>query len=343
MDTKSPQLMDSPSPLLVWDLLNAYQKTTALYAAIKLDVFRAIGEGAGDVASIARHCSASERGIRILCDYLVIVGVLQKTEGRYRHTPTSAVFLDPRSPSCLASTADFIAAPWTYEAYLKLPEAVRRGRTVLEGEGSVNPENPIWVDFAKGMAPMVGPLAEPFAGFALSGRQGPMRVLDVAAGHGLFGIEVARQNPEAKIVALDWKNVLAVASENASKAGVADRYELLAGSAFDVDLGGPYDTVLLTNFLHHFDVETCTNLLRRLYAACAPGAVVATLEFVPNDDRVSPPPAAAFSLIMLANTVGGDAYTFREIESMYQNAGFTGMTAHPLPNGAHTAVLGTKP
>ena len=98
------------NPGLVFDMLQAHQRTAALKAAIDLDVFRAVGEGPGDVASIARHCSASERGIRILCDFLAINGVLAKEDGRYRHTPTSAAFLDPRSPSCMASIAQFLAS-----------------------------------------------------------------------------------------------------------------------------------------------------------------------------------------------------------------------------------------
>src|ERR1035438_3419012 len=99
------------TPALVFDMLQAHQRTAALKAAIDLDVFRAVGEGPGDVASIARHCSASERGIRILCDFLTIHGVLAKQDGRYRHTPTSAAFLDPRSPACLASMAQFLGDP----------------------------------------------------------------------------------------------------------------------------------------------------------------------------------------------------------------------------------------
>src|ERR1700691_5565510 len=98
-----------PNPGLVFDMLQAHQRTAAWKAAIELDLFRAIGEGPGDVASIARHCSASERGIRILCDFLTINGVLVKEDGVYRHTPASAVFLDPRSPSSLASIAQFIS------------------------------------------------------------------------------------------------------------------------------------------------------------------------------------------------------------------------------------------
>ena len=91
------------TPVLIFEMMQAHQRTAALKAAIDLDLFRAVGEGPGDVASIARHCSASERGIRILCDFLTIQGILVKEGGHYRHSPTSAAFLDPRSPACLAS------------------------------------------------------------------------------------------------------------------------------------------------------------------------------------------------------------------------------------------------
>ena len=82
------------NPGIVFDMVQSHQRTAALNAAIQLDVFRAVGQGPGDAASIARHCSASERGIRILCDFLVINGVLAKDDGHYKHTPTSAAFLD---------------------------------------------------------------------------------------------------------------------------------------------------------------------------------------------------------------------------------------------------------
>ena len=63
------------------------------------------------------------------------------------------------------------------------------------------------------------------------------KVLDIAASHGLFGITVAQRLPKAHIYALDWANVLEVARENAAKQGLADRYHLLPGSAFEVDYG----------------------------------------------------------------------------------------------------------
>jgi hypothetical protein len=98
--------------------------------------------------------------------------------------------------------------------------------------------------------------------------------------------------------------------------------------------------VLLTNFLHHFDPPTCVGLLKKVRAALRPGGRVAALEFVPNEDRVSPPMAAAFSLIMLATTASGDAYTLKELTAMYHEAGFGNVAAQAIPMSPHTVVIG---
>ena len=330
----------APNPGLVFEMLQAHQRTAALKAAIDLDIFTAVGDGPGDVASIAKHCAASERGIRILCDFLTICGVLAKVDGSYKHTPTSAVFLDPRSPASLASVAQFLGNPALQEPYNNLAELVRAGRTTLPGDGTVEPENPVWVLFAETMAPMMGPMAGPLGAVVLDGHEGPMHVLDIAAGHGLFGIEIAKQHPEARVTGQDWAPVLQVALKNAEKAGVHERYNMLPGSAFDVDFGGPYDAVLLTNFLHHFDAPTCVALLKKVHGALKPGGKAATLEFVPNEDRVSPPMPAAFAMTMLVSTPAGDAYTLSELTAMYEDAGFGSVTGHPIPMSPHTVVMG---
>ena len=330
----------APNPGLVFDMIQAHQRTAAIKAAIELDIFSAIGKGHNDVASIARHANASERGTRILCDFLCINGILDKKDGNYYHTPTSAAFLDPASPACLASIANFLASPDIEGVYNQLATIVRAGRTILPGTGSVEPENPLWVEFANNMAPMMGPMAGPLGAVVLEGRAGLMHVLDIAAGHGLFGIEIAKQNPQARVTGLDWAPVLRVALDNARKAGVQERYDMLPGSAFEVDFGGPYDVVLLTNFLHHFDKPTNVNLLKKVRTALKPGGCAATLEFVPNEDRISPPMPAAFALTMLTTTVSGDAYTYPELHAMYAEAGFATISKHPIPMSPHTVVMG---
>jgi hypothetical protein len=183
------------------------------------------------------------------------------------------------------------------------------------------PENPIWFEFARSMVPMVAPHARMMAPIVAEPGK-TMKVLDIAAGHGLFGIEVAKHNPAARIVAVDWKNVLEVALENARAAGVTERFQFIAGSAFEVNLGSGYDVTLLPNFLHHFDAAKNVSLLKRIRAAMNPGGREATLEFIPNDGRVTPPSQASFSLMMLGSTASGDAYTFREYDRMFREAGF---------------------
>ncbi len=206
----------------------------------------------------------------------------------------------------------------------------------------IAPENPAWVSFARAMAPMMAMPSQLIAQLVDPQANAKLRILDIAAGHGLYGLAFAKRNPHAEVTAIDWANVLEVAKENAQAAGLSDRYQTIAGSAFDVDYGTGYDLVLLTNFLHHFDAATCEELLRKVHAALADGGRAVTLEFVPNADRVSPPQAAAFSMMMLGSTPAGDAYTFAELEAMFRNAGFARSEMHELPPSIERVVISHK-
>ncbi len=328
------------NPTLVYQTLNAYQNTAALRAAIDLDIFTAIGEGDDTVAALAKRCRATERGVRILCDYLTILGFLTKQDQRYALTPDSATFLDRRSPAFQGSTAGFLTLPETVTAFMHLADAIRTGRPAMaEGKGSISYDNPIWVEFARSMAPMTRPAAEEIARALDAAAGKKWKVLDIAAGHGTFGITLAKHNPNAQVFAQDWAAVLEVAAEHAREAGVGARFHRLPGSAFDVEFGGGYDIVLITNFLHHYDPATNETLLRKVRAALAPNGLVVTLDFVPNEDRISPARAASFSMMMLGMTPAGDAYTFSEYERMFRNAGFSSNELRPILTSGHSLIF----
>ncbi len=339
MSTSAAQ---QPSPQLFFQTINAHQRTEALKAAIELEVFTAIGEGNTTAAEIAQRCQTSERGMRILCDYLTIMEMLTKQGDRYGLTLDSATFLDKRSPAYLGSATEFLCSPQMFENTKSIADAVRKGGTVMEEEGTVSTENPLWVKFARGMAPLMAMPAQLMAKLVQPQPAGKLKILDIAAGHGLFGIAFATNNPEAEVTAVDWTPVLEVAKENAQQAGVSDRYHTIEGSAFDVDFGSDYDLVLLTNFLHHFDPPTNETLLRKVHATLADGGKAVTLEFVPNDDRVTPPDSAGFSLIMLIGTPSGDAYTFSQLEKMFANTGFSRSTLYSLPPTFQQVVISEK-
>ena len=329
----------APSPVLFLDTISAYQRSAALKGALDLDLFTAIGDGQEPAQALAERCGAAPRGMRILCDYLTIFGFLAKEGDRYSLTPDSAVFLNRRSPAYLGGSADFILSPLLTAAFTDVAAAVRRGGTAMSEEGTVAPEHPIWVDFARAMAPWATLPAEALAKLIEVDRARRITVLDVAAGHGVFGIAFAKRHRNVEVVALDWAKVLEVASDNARAAGVGHRYRTIAGSAFDVDYGSGYDLVLLTNFLHHFDPGACERVLGKARAALAPGGRVVTLEFIPNEDRISPPQAAAFGLVMLCSTPRGDAYTLAEYDRMLRAAGFARSEFHPLPPTLQQVII----
>jgi ubiquinone/menaquinone biosynthesis C-methylase UbiE len=342
MPSSSPSNVQSeapPSPIALFDAMNAFHKSAALKSAIELDVFTAIADGVATPAGLAAKCGAAERGIRILCDYLVVQGFLTKSGGAYGLTPVSGAFLSKRSPAYMGSAVEFLMSPVLAAGFADLTGAVRHGGTTMPQEGTLAPEHDVWVSFARAMAPLMAMPAEEMAKMVLAGSTQPMRVLDIAASHGLYGLAFARQNPNARVTGLDWRNVLEVAKENAAKMGLADRYDSIAGSAFEADLGGPYDVVLLPNFLHHFDPPTIEKLLARIRATMKPGGRVATLEFVPNDDRVSPPGPATFAIIMLSNTPAGDAYTLAEYDRMFRNAGFGKSELHRMGDAPHAVIV----
>jgi hypothetical protein len=328
-----------PNPGFIFETINAFQRTAAIRAAIELDLFTAVGEKHQTHEALAHHCNASPRGVRILADHLVVMGLLTKTADGYGLTPDSAAFLDRRSPAFMGSVVHFLVTPTLKSAFDHLTQAVRLGGTALPAEGTVSHDNPVWVEFARSMAALMAHPAALLAERVDQTADRPLKILDIAAGHGLFGLAFARRNPQAAVTALDWPAVLEVAAENAFHAGLSEQFTRLPGSAFEVDLGTGYDIVLLTNFLHHFDGATCETLLSRIRPTLAPGGKVVTLEFIPDAGRVSPPMHATFSLVMLATTKSGDAYTFEEFEQMFRAAGFSRSVLHELGPGMQRYVV----
>jgi SAM-dependent methyltransferase len=332
----------TPTPEHFFRSINAFHLTRALEGAIKLDVFTAIAEGKTTPKALAESRQTSERGIRILCDYLAVAGFLTKAGGNYGLTPDSAMFLDKRLPTYVGASIEFLLSPTIEQAFSDVAAAVRKGGTVINDEGTMSHDNPIWVRFARAMQPLSIGMAQMVSGLVKLDPSKKTKALDISASHGMYGLAFARQYPNLEVIAVDWANVLEVGRENAEKFGVADRWRALPGSAFDVDFGKGYDLALIPNFFHHFNPPTNEKLMQKIHAALNEGGRAITVDFIPNEGRAEPPLAVTFALTMLVTTAGGDAYTFAEYEKMFANAGFSRSESIELPMGFHRLIISYK-
>src|SRR3954454_2175041 len=131
----------NPSPGRIFDAFTAYQRTAALKSAIELGVFAAVGASGASTAELAARCGASERGLRSLCDRLVVDGFLTKEGSRYGLDLDAAIFLDPSSPAYVGGAITFLTAPSIVSAFANLTDAVRRGGTAVGEEGPLDPEH----------------------------------------------------------------------------------------------------------------------------------------------------------------------------------------------------------
>lgn len=295
----------------------AYERTFALRTAIELDLFTRIGRGVDSIPALAKETRASERGLRVLCDNLAVHQHLVKESKRYQLTLNSRVYLSKDSPAYFGSAIQFLASDTYIEAFSDLTRSVKRGRSRSQKTN--------WPDFARCMSPLAPATAEFMAKAMQVDSAGPIQILDVAAGHGLYGLALAARNPEAEIYALDERQVLRVAAKNARRAGVEKRFHRIPGDAFKVGFGGPYDVAITGNIAHHLEPGANIELFRKCRAALKPKGKLVVLDFVVNDDRVSPPAEASFAIHLFA-TGSCDVYTFREYRRMLRAAGFRGIS-----------------
>jgi len=334
-----------PPPGLVFNALMSFQISAVLRTAIEIDLFTAIADGYTTVEALAVRCKVNARGMRILANHLAINGFLTKRSNTFDLTTETRSLLVRHSPQYVGHQVDFTQSSFMWTQFGCLTQAVREGGAQLQGN-ALEPDHDLWVTFARvgsgamgNEAALVPPIVDKLL---LERRASPPRtILDVAAGHGMFGISFAKAYPTCRVVAQDWPRVLEVARENARQHGVADRFHTIAGGILEADIGTGYDVVVVANLIHYLDRATSVQILKKVRNAMNPGALLTIAEFAPNEDRISPPHVATFALLCLAISPAGDAYTISEIFSMCAEAGFTNLSAWNLK--LERLLVGTNP
>jgi ubiquinone/menaquinone biosynthesis C-methylase UbiE len=302
--------------------------------AVRNRLFDALSAGPETAAALASETGISERGARAALNALCSVELLNKdAEGRYSLTPESALYLVRASPSFLGGVFRH-ASVQLMPRWLELNEVVRTGRPAPYDDSDEG-RAAHFEEFVEDILPLSQPAARALAE-ALVSEAGdrPMRVLDVAAGSGVWGMALAQRSPRVRVTAVDWPRVLDVTLRVAARYGVGDRVEARPGDVFEIDLGGDYQAAVLGHILHSFGEDRNRALLKKVHEALAPGGVVAIAEFLVDEARASQTNGLIFAVNMLVNTEHGDTYSFPEIAGWLKEAGFENVRSMEAPGSA---------
>jgi ubiquinone/menaquinone biosynthesis C-methylase UbiE len=316
-----------------------YVPPLVLEAAIRHRVFDVLDGGPKTITQVQKETGASERGLTAVMNALVGMDFLAKDkQGLFSLTPESSTFLVSTKPSFLGGFLRH-GSEQLIPKWLHLNKIVETGRPVsavnLEEAGS-----DFFQQFVNDIFPMSYPAAQTLSRHLSA--DAVVRVLDLAAGSGVWSIALAQGSEKATVTVVDWPEVIPVTRKTVSRFGLAERYSFIAGDLLKADFGSGHTVATLGHILHSEGRDRSQELLKKTFHALAPGGTIAIAEFLVNADRTGPLNGLFFALNMLVNTDTGDTYSFEEISSWLKEAGFVNSRTLEAP-GPSPLILATKP
>ncbi|MFP5229721.1 MAG: methyltransferase [Acidobacteriota bacterium] len=330
------------TPERIMQMAWGYVPPLVLEAAIRHHVFDVLDSGPKDIWEVQQATGASARGLTAIMDALVGLNFLSKDEqNRFALTPESSTFLVSTKPTFFGGMIKHCSEQ-LIPRWLHLNEVVATGKPVTP----VNEEKSggeFFHEFVLDIFPMSYAPARALAAHMNYDSAGhPVRVLDLAAGSGVWGIAQAQSSPRVQVTAVDWPEVIDVTKKTAARFGLADRFSFLSGDLLDVDFGSDHNVATLGHILHSEGEARSRKLLAKTFAALASGGTIAVQEFLVNKERTGPINGLFFAVNMLVNTQEGNTWSFEEIGAWLEEAGFTDARLFEAP-GPSPLILATKP
>ena len=319
-----------------------YALPLIIEAALHHGVFDALDAGPKTLDELQKASGASERGLTAILNVLVGIELLSKDSGgKYSLTPESSAYLVSSRPGFMGGmirhTSTDLIPKWLY-----LNDVVKTGGPTKavnqEGTGTE-----FFEKFVNDIFPMsYAPAQDLATHLRLDQMGGDVKVLDLAAGSGVWGIVLAQSAPQVRVSAVDWPGVLKITRRNAEKFGLGDRYTYREGDLHEADFGSGYQVATLGHILHSEGEARSRKLLAKTFDALAAGGTIAIQEFLVNQDRSGPVNGLIFAVNMLINTDDGNTWSFEEIAGWLSDAGF--VDARTLQSrGPSPLILASKP
>jgi predicted O-methyltransferase YrrM len=312
------------TPGRLFKISGYYWLSCAIHAAVKLDVFTAIGLRKLTGNDIAQKINGETRAATMLCNALVATGLLDKKDDKYVNTPFSQTFLSKDSPQYIGHIImhhHFMVESWT-----KLDQAVRTGNPVRTRSSRGEEER--LESFLMGMFNLAMTLAPQLvAQIDLLGRR---HLLDLGGGPGTYAIHFCLNNPQLKATVYDLPTTRPFAEQTIERFGLTDRIQFMSGDYMEEDIEGVYDVAWLSHILHSEGPEGCQRLIEKAVSVLEPGGMILVHDFILNNTMDGPLHPALFSLNMLLGNPSGQSYSEKQIMNMLGKAGVKEIKRHPF-------------
>ena len=333
----------SVTPERILQVTWGYMPPLIMEAAIRHRVFDVLDSGPKNIEELHKETGASIRGLRAITNALVGMEFLAKDgQGRLSLTPESAAFLVSSKPGFYGGILRH-ASQQLIPKWLRLNEIVETGVPAGEAVNQEAPGGEFFQQFVTDIFPMSYPSAQNLARHLnLKSTEQPARVLDLAAGSGVWGIAQAQAYEQVRVTAVDWPAVIPVTKKMVARLGLADRFSFVEGDLLKAEFGRGYTVATLGHILHSEGEERSKALLARVFAALASGGTIAIAEFLVNADRTGPLNGVFFAVNMLVNSDHGDTFSFEEISGWLRDAGFVNPRTLDT-RGPSPLILATKP
>ncbi len=293
-----------------------FMASRALLSAAELDLFTSLEDGPQTAKELSQAKGLDERATDRLLNSMVANGYLDKTRGRYGLNEQGARLSANHSRSVLPMIRHMIHV---WDNWSRLTETVIQGVNT-ERESITELDKQKQRDFIEAMHTVGRDLAEEIAAFY--GETSCRRLLDVGGGSGVYTLAFLRQNPAMEGIIFDLPRVIPITEERVRQEEEGERITLFPGDFYQDELPMGCDMALLSAIIHQNGPQQNLELYRKVHRALEPGGVLLIRDHIMDEPRTRPKSGVIFALNMLVNTESGDTYTFEEVRSGLEQAGF---------------------
>ena len=308
--------------------IDQLEEANIILSALEFNVFSVLEKKSLRAKQVASLTKTKLEGMEILLNALAAMGVLNKNKNTFRNTPVTYKYFCQTSPDFRIGTV--MLKMDSRGEYEKLSKIIKKGRDCKEFESEDDPKFRHLFTYAMHERSELS--ADRVADAISQKRVG--KLLDLGCGPGSYTAAILKKDKTATATLMDRAVAIKVARKICKTQSVYNRLHFVSGDLFDDEFGEGYDTVLLSNIIHIYNVKENKIIFKKINKALKNGGRFVLYDLFLNNSKTGPYDAALFAITMLLYTKTGKSYAFGEVDSLLRNAGFARIKKNKIGDGS---------